>query len=30
MLIAKEALERFRLDLAFLQFELDVTKRERQ
>jgi hypothetical protein len=29
MLIAKEALERFRLDLASLQFELDVTKRER-
>jgi hypothetical protein len=30
MLIAKEALERFRLDLASLQFELEVTKRERQ
>jgi hypothetical protein len=29
MLIAKEALQRFRLDLAELQFELDVTKRER-
>ncbi len=29
MLIAKEALERFRLDLAVLQFELDATKRER-
>jgi hypothetical protein len=30
MLIAREALERFRLDLASLQFELDVTKRERE
>jgi len=30
MLIAKEALERFRLDLASLQFELDATKRERE
>jgi hypothetical protein len=29
MLIAKEALERFRLDLAELQFELDATKHER-
>ena len=29
MLIAKDALERFRLDLAELQFELDITKRER-
>ena len=29
MLIAKEALERFRLDLAELQFELEATKRER-
>jgi hypothetical protein len=29
MLIAKEALQRFRLDLAALQFELDATKRER-
>ena len=30
MLIAKEALQRFRLDLASLQFELEATKRERQ
>ena len=30
MLIAKEALERFRLDMAALQFELDATKRERE
>jgi hypothetical protein len=30
MLIAKEALERFRFDLAELQFELDATKRERR
>ena len=30
MLIAKEALERFRVDLASLQFELEVTKRARQ
>ena len=29
MLIAREALERFRLDMAALQFELDVTKQER-
>jgi hypothetical protein len=30
MLIAKEALQRFRLDLASLQFELEATKRERR
>ncbi len=30
MLIAREALERFRLDLVTLQFELDATKRERE
>jgi hypothetical protein len=29
MLIAKEALERFRLDLAAMQFDLEATKRER-
>jgi len=30
MLIAKEALQRFRLDLAALQFELEATKHERR
>ena len=30
MLIAREALQRFRLDLASLQFDLEATKRERQ
>ncbi len=30
MLIARDALERFRLDMAALQFELDATKRERE
>jgi hypothetical protein len=30
ILIAKDALRRFRLDLASLQFELEVTKRERE
>ena len=30
MLIAKEALERFRLELAAMQFDLEATRRERQ
>jgi hypothetical protein len=30
MLIAREALERFRLDLASLRFDLEATRRERQ
>ncbi len=29
MLIAREALQRFRVDMAALQFDLDVTRRER-
>ena len=30
MLIAREALERFRLDLAALRFDLEATRRERR
>jgi hypothetical protein len=30
MLIAREALQRFRVDLAAAQFDLEVTKRERR
>jgi hypothetical protein len=30
MLIAREALERFRLDLAWLRFDLEVTRRQRE
>jgi len=30
MLIAREALERFRLELAAMQFDLEATKRERE
>jgi len=30
MLIAREALERFRLDLASLRFDLEATRRERR
>jgi hypothetical protein len=30
MMIAKDALERFRLDLAMLEFDLEVTRRERE
>jgi hypothetical protein len=30
MLLAREALERFRLDLAMLEFDLEATRRERE
>ena len=30
MLIARDALQRFRVDMAALQFDLDMTKRERK
>ena len=30
MLLARDALERFRLDLALLEFELEATRRERE
>jgi hypothetical protein len=30
MMIARDALERFRLDLAMLEFDLEITRRERE
>ena len=30
MMLARDALERFRLDLAMLEFDLEVTRRERE
>ena len=30
MSLARDALERFRLDLAMLEFDLEVTRRERE